>query len=533
MSSLKEYIGKQLELINIKKDYSAKIQELTEQNIISEDMPHHTAYNVFLNCQAGSDHLIFKAILKKQYLFDITFSLTKNLQNKDLCVTPDISTEKKCSSICANIEDTLSHRFGDRSEYIFTDERETEIFVGIKLTDKAYQPLTSKNKKSLNSVDDGRSVPDYLIPYLLISECFKEPSIIKYNEHIFRYTATTVDVDKIFSELIQHLKTIELPLLIASYDLLFSKTSTLPVFQAYLYMGESKNWPLDSEAQDCVKTAMYCQYYTRSPYSSSIDKSYVVFRFKNIYFRVQILAERSRSPKQDAAVALQEYLFTQSSDCIRKARMCRCLLANLGFYPLLIDDFLIDCISLILSRNIVGDAAFIDGLLNFNWELAGKHFSLSSLCLVPDLGSVSATLRVTFDSSTFHCPLPKPAVLANLKNRLLLYKSTGPIIFEYGKSLVPIPLKLSLLDFDEFDFVLSKLPRDGFKKILGAFSSDFSLGTPDFYSFIGKRLHKEATFFYDFCNDILFVNVNEGFEPEFIVKLVIMETSFEYIRTNW
>lgn len=543
MEEITRHISEQVASLGLRTDCTGAVEAMARQGILSPEMGPSAAYTAFLTHQSQF-HPIFDAILKRRYLFDISFSV----DDKD--GKSDSKNSKKEATRLLHMQSELELRIEKsmkgRIEYIFSEERDSRRFIGIKLNDSAYEKIEERYNKSKTDICGipVNDIPTYLIPHCLVLDNFSDISKVHFYERIFNYREAPT-ATKIFAEFMEHLKSIEIPVSISSYDLFNGESNILPVYEVVLYMCASARWPKESEAKEAVKAAIYCQYYSKSEYGAAVDRRYVVFRYKDMLFRIRILTEEDCGARHKIAVAMQGLL--RENSLSRKCRMGRFLLGGFGFYPMAIDELLVDCVVLLLGRGIVGDGRFIETFAGFDWNLAGRHLSLDNFKLSTDYGSSAHTLRITLGSTVLHCPLPRPAMLSEIKTALSAFKDSPPLQFfnkddmTVGKLKIPlkIPTKTPLLlstapylfpDLSSFDFVLSKYDGDGFHEIAGSYDSGFILGMPGHDCFIGRRLRREASIHYSPTHELLMVRVNEGFDVDCIANVLIIETSFGYIR---
>lgn len=89
---------------------------------------------------------------------------------------------------------------------------------------------------------------------------------------------------RIYNELINHLRNIDLPLRIV-YD---EFVDNFNMIHTFIFLEESRAWPDKLDAIKCAITAFYCQIFLKSRYRYEINYEYVVLKYKDIFFRVQI-----------------------------------------------------------------------------------------------------------------------------------------------------------------------------------------------------------------------------------------------------
>lgn len=499
MEKISQYIHEQLQKHGINKNFQIEIEENWKIKQLPIDMPLIAAYNSFLMGNTNK-FPIFQSILKNSYLYDISFKINSDIEK---------------------VEKELKKALKDRIEYIYTEENENNNFIGIKLNENAFNSV-----KNLN-------IPSYLVPYHLIKSC-DSCKTAKFNEKLFEYK-TIPGVSKKFAEFIEHLKSCNLPLSIVDYDLLFENTGVTPFYDAYVYLEESSQWPNEIEAINCAKTAFYCQLYTKSSYSVFIDKKFVVFKYKNIYFKVKILIKRDFSVKYKIKTELISTVKKQGELLHRKSRIAKTILAKLGFYPILIDDFLVDCICLIIGKDTVGDAKFIEEFLNFSFDLDNKRFLLDSLKLeqfaIKEMKKDIKQFKVCFKDITYNCILPKQPVIDNLKRIFKKITEADNDIFDENNMLITNSLLEP--DISEYDIILSKEFFDDFRKIENGKAYEFLLGTPSIEDFLSKFGSPNIFFYYSPLNEMLMIKCSDLSNIDLFINSLVTQTSFSYIKINY
>lgn len=487
MESIVEHVARSLRAVGIEKDYTERIGKMMERGIIGKCMSPKAAYTAFL-LHMGKESQMFLNILKNKYVFDLTFTTGKR----------DISLH------------------GDRFEYVHTEVRDDGLFVGVKLRENIYDEL--KNV----------SVPDYLIPYkLLAMETGMGITGLRFCQPIFVFKDQK-PVQHAYAEFVEHLKSLSLPLSIVSDDLLYEHTSITPLYECYVYLEESSQWPRDRDAIDCAKTAFYCQLYSKSKYRVMIDEKFCIFRYNEFYFKVKILIKKDFNMRYKVLMGLHSVMGREGRNFHRKVKMIKDILGGIGFYPLILDDFLVDCIALIVGRDIVGDAKCIENFLNFDFDIASSSIDLDTMNTDASRDPRSRGLRVLWKDAAYVVPVPSVELIEELKLKLSSIRQSSPSFSEdFELSTMARP------DFNDYSFVLSNTAIDGsFKEIVGSMGSSFDLGTPEYKDFVGAKLSRESMSYYSPNNGVLMVRVKKPHDADLIANMFINETSFCYIRFN-
>lgn len=496
MEGIAEYIGKSLKSVGIGKSYVQSINKMAERGIISERMPLKTARTTFL-LHMGKESPMFLNILKTKYVFDLTCTID--------------------SGGCDMIERLQNGRF----EYVHVETCSSGLFVGVKFRENVYDRLKNTD------------VPDYLIPYRLLTlKTGLKITDFRFHQVIFSFRERG-PVQQIYAEFIEHLKSLSLPLSIVSDDLLHESTNILLLYDCYVYLEESGQWPKDLDAIDCAKTAFYCQLYSKSKYRVMIDKKYCVFKYKEIYFKVKILIKRDFNVRHRVLMGLHSTMKAKNSHFHRKVRMIKDILGRLGFYPLVFDDFLVDCIALIVGESVVGDARCIENFMNFDFGLAKSSLDLRTMKYVSDPAGDGSSrgLKVLWGDATYILPAPDAEFIEELKLKLDSVRQIDFGIF--NEDFTPAGDALIQPNFGDYSFVLSNTCVDSsFKEIIGSMGGSFDLGTPEYKDFVGFRHSKESKSYYLPSDNVLMVKVGESFDADLLANIFISETSFGYIKFN-
>lgn len=558
MEQVVQFITDRIRKHGLESDYTADIKALIESGRIDSKMSNNTAYTTLLIHQSKK-HPVFASMLKNRYLFDISFTVKRTeelIAADENAGDGNESTDERADDAVAGssaakkepgktnsktgveskktdgsaadqkeqererrIEDSLKTVLKGRFEYIFVESRGADIFVGVKLNGSAFESVVNM------------SAPPSLIPYRLLARAFKNASSIRFCERLFDCPSMDGAEQK-FAEFVEHIKDLRMPLSISTYDLLHGSTSIVPVYDAYVCHCASNQWPKDPEAVECVKAAFYCQIYSKSQYRAVINKKYAAFKYKDCIFKLQILREEDMSIRHHMLMRVQSIIKELGEVFSRKVRLAKMILGRLGFYPLIIDDFLAECIALHVGRGVMGDARFVESFLAFDFDLAGKLLSLDSLKMRGGYGDEAGRkqLKVGSGERTCNYSLPREDLLSELRERLQSIASGPMPMFNTSWELTTAGLLEPVLA--GATFALSVEPRDGFEEIVGSFSSDLPLGTPSTAEFIGKSMHKEATFYYDPLAELMMVRVNGGYDVDFVVNVIITNTSFNYIKYN-
>lgn len=503
IEQFKKNLHEDLKKHKITKNYSKDIDMMFEQSILREEMSYKSLYNTFL-LRMSTQEKLFGSILKNIDVFDLTCYFQPPESLKHL-------TENEITL-------ALNESFKSRAIYVYVEKQNAHFFIAIKFSKDIF--ISIKNQ----------DVQEFLYPYkLLMFDKAIKITDYKFDQFLIDYLKPKCVV-KTYATFIEHLKTLHLPLSIVDDDLLFQSTSILPVYDVFIYLQASSRWPKDQEAIDCAKAAFYCQLYTKSKYRNAINKRYCMFKYENVYFRIQILIKSDFNAKYRNLISLNQKIKVLDDVFYRKCHMAKKILATLGFYPLHFDDCLVDIICLIIGNNTVGDAAFLEKFINFNFELQGHVFNLDTLKLAKDdtcteeLGSLRVISRDLLCSLSF----PDSAILDELGKKLK--KLTVPNIGLLDEDFIIQTESILQVDFKDYDIVLSRSPLKNFEQVIGVIPSDFNLRSSYYKDFVSKKFSKLATVYYNPCENVLMANITPGSDLNLVANLLITETSFEYAK---
>lgn len=501
MEQLKSLVCQNLKKYKINKKYDTEIEEMFEKNILNDKLPLSALYNTFiLNMSKKSP--IFQSILKKQDVFDLTCYLNESKLSED---------EEK-------IKFRIEKSFRSRMEYVYVEKINKEYFIGVKLSKDAY--LEIKNS----------DVEEYLYPYkFMLFDKSLEITDFRFDQFMFNYNRPK-NIQKIYAEFIEHLKTLNLPLSVVSDDLLFENTNILPIYEVYLYLEPSSQWPEDTEVINCAKTAFYCQMYLGSKFRHSVKKDYCVFKYRGFYFKTKILIKSDMNIKYNVHMGLNSVIKKQSVDFHRKIQMIKTIMAKIGAYPLHFDDFFVEMLCLMVGASTIGDARFLEKLFTHQFDLNGAIFDLESGKIENDTPKNENTMKIKYKNSVLNYTLPSESVYEDVFIKLMNAKIAENILI--NNDFIFETDDVFKMNLDGFDAVFSKTKLDGFEEIVGVLTDDFDLGTPDFKEFAGSSISKAGVFYYDPLSKLLAVNVNEGLDLDLIVNVLILQVSFEYVKIN-
>lgn len=501
METFKKKLIEELRNHKISRDYTKYVDKLTEQGILKEGMPYKALLNTFFISMSESEK-VFEGILKDKYAFDLTCMInTKSIGQVD--------SETEIAS-------KLQRSFLKRLKYVHVECNGAEIFIGLKFTKEIYTQLKNCD------------LEPYLYPYklLLFDESIKITDY-KFDQPIIPYNEPS-DIQIKYAEFIEHLKTLNLPLAVVGDDILFQKTNIINIFDIFIYLEASSQWPKDESAVECAKTAFYCQMYAKSKYRHSISREYCIFKYKNLYFKIKILIKSDISPRYNVLIGLQNVVKKHGCSFQRKIRMAKTIFASLGLYPLHFDDYFVDLISLVVGSEVVGDSKFIENLLSFNFDFKNDTFDLEALKLFKSTHD-SEVLKIRYRNDVFNFTLPSPDLINNIKNTFKTIKNT---IYTLNSDFYPQNVDLFTLDVSEYDVVLSRDSISGSVEILGNITDSFDLGTPDIKEFKVLPIFRMASFYYNPLSKILLAKIDTDTNIELFTNLLILETSFGYLKTK-
>ncbi|KAM0680571.1 hypothetical protein GINT2_001259 [Glugoides intestinalis] len=503
IEQFKKNLYEDLKKHKIAKYYDKDVDMLFEKGILREEMNYKSLYNTFL-LRMSSQESLFENILKNADVFDLT------------CYFQPPASLNHLTEL--EITHSLRDSFKSRANYVYVEKQNTKFFIGIKFSKDIYTPMKNQD------------VQELLYPYhLLMFDKNIKITDYKFDQFLIDYTKPKC-TKKTYAAFIEHLKTLQLPLSIVDDDILFQSTSILPIYDVFIYLQSSSRWPKDQEAIDCAKAAFYCQLYTKSKYRNVINKQYCVFKYENLYFRIQILIKSDFTSKYRILTNLNNVIRIQDDNFHRKCHMAKKVLASFGFYPLHFDDCLVDIICLIIGSNTIGDAAFLNKFLNFHFELQGCVFNLDTLKLTRDSTFTVGLRSLRLTSKHFLCSfnLPSSAILDELVMKLK--HLTIPNIGLLDDDFIIQTENVLKTDIKDYDVVLSKAPLKVFDEIIGVIPSDFNLRSSYSKDSLSKKLVKFATIYYNPCENVLMANILPGNDVDLVANLLIIETSFEYIK---
>jgi len=501
METFKKSLKAELKKHKISQCYSDTVDGLFKQGILKENMPYRALLNTFLITMSKSER-VFEEILKNRYAFDLTCTI--------------VSNDVLASHTDAQIASKIKRSFMSRLDYVHVERREAEIFLGLKFSKTIYSELK------------GSEFEPYLYPYklLLFDESIKITDY-RFDQILLPYQKPP-NIQIKYAEFVEHLKSLKLPLSVVGEDILFENTNILPTFDVFVYLEASSQWPKDAEAVDCAKTAFYCQLYLKSKYRHAISRDWCVFKYKDLYFKIKILIKSDFTPRYNVMLALQSTVKKQGEGFYRKVHMAKMLFSKIGLYPLHLDDYLVDLVCLMVAGGAVGDAKFMENLLGFAFDFYDASFDLETLKLSKGTKS-SNVLRVQYKNDTFNLTLPPREVIDELKAAL---RSVPTPVHLFNDELDLVTGDLFELDVSEYDVLLTRDSIPGCSEILGNITDSFDLGTPDIKEFTSSALFKMGNFYYNPLKSMLLANVKAEIDTDLFANLLILETSFGYMRTK-
>lgn len=494
-----EFISQSLEKIGILQNYSSEIQEMINNDIILPDMTLQTAYTTFL-LKKSNENPVFSSILKRECLFDISFLVD--------------SKNTSAETLRKNVTDT----FGKKLSYVYVETRNEIIFCGIKLSGDTY--------KSSHKI----SAEDYTQPYDLLAKILPSPETVTFSAGLFPFQQNK-GVRNAFNSLMEHLKTLELPISIAHADILYLATNPLAIYQAYVYLEPSAQWPKDHDAMSCAKTAFYCQLYKQSKHAVYIDKENITFQYKEFYFNIKIILEQEKDARYHLETALQPIVKERGSRFHGKILQIKTVLADIGVYPLYLDDLLIDSLALTLPESIIGYEKFLKEFFAQEIaQLAGHTLDLVSKKISKRNINRREVLMLVLGDVIYNYELPASSILMKVTKQVSDIIHWDRPIFDGSKRVKYIELEPFL---SEYDFILSIEPIEGAEEIIGALCTEFELGTPIYKEFLQQELMKQADIFYSPTAQILVARVNPGISKDLLANLLITRSSFRYIKRSY
>ena len=501
MDEFKSKISSFLKEKDIYNDYSQEIETLYSNNQLNENMPFNACQTVFL-LQMSKSNKMFENILKKKYLFDLKCRIEcSKLSN-------DYTSEK--------IQLLLQKNFKNRLEYAHVEKDSNEYKICLKFNDEIYSTL--KNAE----------VEEFLIPYkLLVFDEKLKISDFLISDILFS-PETPKAPQKAYAEFIEHLKSLKIPLRIISDFLLFENTNILSTYFVDIYLPETSQWPKEQSAIDCAKTAFYCQLFLKSQYRLAISKEYCVFKYKGFQFIVKILLKSDFNVKYKILQQLHSIIKQKGHLVQRKAIFLKTLLARMGLYPLVFDDFIVDIIILMIDKDYVGDSRFLEEVLNFNFKLENVVFDLETLKVYSNTNPGNTkTLKITYKELSYNLALPAFEYFEDIQKKIRSLKPESKL-FLNDDLILETDSKLAK-DLEKYDFVLSKTKKENMREIVGIIDHQFDLGFADPKEFTRGFLSQFANFAYDPFDHLLMVKSKSGIDIDLLKNLVVNETSFDYI----
>lgn len=499
MDGFKKNLVEELGRYKIHRDYSETVESLVKKGILKDGMTYKALLNTFLLHMSKSSKL-FKNIMKKKYVFDLTCNIAAS--SLDEYLSTDQLVQK------------LEQSFKGRIEYAHVEFRDSQIFIGLKFSSTIYSPLKEYN------------VPDYVYPYkLLLFEKSIKITDYTFDQLLFDYQIPK-DIQKTYLRFMEHLKTLDLPLSITYGELLHSCINISSIFDVFIHLEASSEWPKEQKAIDYAKAAFYCQIYLKSKYRYSVCKEYCVFHYEEFYFKVKILIKADLSAKYKVLMGLESTIKGLAEQLYRKVHIAKTIFARLGLYPLYFDDWFIEMICLLLDNEIVGDAKFIDELLKFDYDLRGCLFSIDSLKLSRN-HSTDKLFRVSFRDTIFNYPLPDNNVVEETKAKMPSFRVPSILFNEEfalqtGKLLDP--------NLSSYSIVLSRKPLQGSLEVIGNHSDTFDLGTPELKEFTGSTVFKMGDFYYNPLSGILYINPKPEIDADLLANVLLLKMSFKFIK---
>lgn len=501
MEKFKKSLAVDLGKVGLSKDYSKEVDGLFEKGLLKDGMPYKALFNTFLIHMSKRSRL-FENIMKNRYTFDLTCHLSSSHVDAGLGD--------------AELANRIERSFLNRIEYVHIERRNSKIFIGLKFSNKIYMEI--KNSE----------LQEYLYPYwLLLFDNSIKITDYAFDQLLFTYKKPK-DIKIKYAEFVEHLKTLKLPLSITSDDLVFENTNILSIFDVFIYLESSSQWPRDQDAIDCAKAAFYCQLYLKSKYRHAVSKEYCVFKYRDFYFKVKILIKPDFSAKYKVLMSLGRAINKLNEDFWRKVHMAKAIFAALGLYPLHFDDYFIDVICLALGHSVIGDAKFIDVLLGFDFDVFGSSFDLETFRFSKG-DSGTRVLKVCYKDSVCSLSLPDRKIVDEVKARLCSLRVPEML---FDKSFILQTDHILDMEMAEYDIVLSKEHVSGFSEIIGNITDNFDLGTPEFKEVTNGILFKMSYFYYNPLSRMLFIKARTDVDIDLLANMLILETSFEYIKIS-
>lgn len=500
MEGIKEYIKDRLGECKIEVDVNSVIEELTLSNKINEFMPPSSIYTVFL-MHLGKNDEMYRSILNGEYLFDI-----------------EVGLNDEESLYCdRELKDKVTKIYGERARYVYVRTSGSRHFIGIRLSSKGYDSVA------------GHNGPESTIPYFLLVNGLKEFRIddFEWNEIIFENRIMEDERSK-YIEILEHVKRIRLPVQIIDSDTMHMATSVMNVHECYLHCGSHANWPEDEDALNCAKTALYCLIYKRSKYRSAIGYSYTLLKYRGSYFKFKIMIRRDRKAEFRVNTRISEVI-AQESDIFKKnIRFVKTFLDCHGYFPVYLDDRLVELICLMVGREISSFGRFFIEFLRHKVKLEGLTLNLETLKVTENKNK---RFEVAYQHDIVVVRTPPLKIIQRLNGlkRAVMEQKIG--LFDGNFRLQTY--KLLQPFFKDYDFVLSLSGKPGFVEVEDKARQPFLFGTPLVDELLLPNLKSKGYFFYSPRHSVLMVKVNEESNPEELLYVLLLKTGFRYFLRNF
>lgn len=485
-----KFISGELAKSNILHNYIDEIELMISNGMISNDTPPKLAYTTFLLNKSETDD-VFAALLRGECPFDISFTVQSNT-NADL-----------------NLK--LNNAFGKLVSYIYTEQRGDTLFFGIKLSQSVYISYSAN---------------EFVNPYTIIGNLVDLPDSLFFYERPTKIHENR-NVNESFSALIEHLKLLDLPLAIVDADLISAKTNPLPIFKAYIWLEPSREWPDDLEAVKCAKTAFYCQIHKQSKHSVFINRESVTLKYKELYFLVEIMHKPNNKYKIE--MEIQKQIKDRGYTFQRNILMLKCLLAEIGVYPLYVDDLIIEAASFAIPSTIVGEALFARNFFELDIFKSGQAINISSgrIHRIKELANKNL-VSIQNSEYFYNWVLPNKWVINCIAAHAKIIKEWHSPIFNIKGDI----LSLNLLS-EAYDIIMSVEPFEGGTEIVGSLCTDFELGTPDYADFIAQDYFIHSDILYFPISQMLMANARPTISKNLLANLLILNSSFRFVRFNF
>lgn len=544
MNKIVDYIQNKLRELGINKNYSKEILELTNNKFITDEMSLRGAYSAFL-LNMSQDSTLFKNILKNEYIFDLEFIVESDLFDEIIKYLENIPEFEYIHYepyyLNANIDDNnvisveTDKNINNTKSNITSEILDKEIDNFNKLDCKKYF-IGIKYK---NTIYQNSKIEPYYYPYFLMKKYLRYFNFLKPTFKIESNINTNNNIKILFLELIEHLKSLNLPLKITDFEINFENTNITNIYNCFLHFEES-NWPKDENAVKCSKSAFYCYLYQKSNFRFFISEDFCTFFYKKIFFNIKILLKRDLNTKYKILKKIDTIYNNRNKDNFIGYYNIKLLkLVLKSYYPVHFDDFFIDIICLMISQSVIGVEKFIDEFFKklfyiYECSISGNcvFFNLDILKIEKrlDIKVIDPMFKVGFDEISY-CVMINKSIIEEIK-----FKYENILFSEYENLNV---LNNSLKDLkvysilnDEYSFILSKEKIENSEEILGNNNSLLDLNTPDIYSSVIFKYIKDSRCYYDVQNNMLVVKVFKPENIDLISNIFINFTSFNYIKFN-